>query len=210
MRGTPDFLLNTPLGHYRAAIASGLITTLAANATIFSMQMPAPAAGAGSIYALIKRIRLTESIITPFTSAQEFASALFIARSFTAPDTAGTAVSFADPSNQQNSGGDAPSSALMRVATAAAVSAGTRTLDANPIIAVFGAQAQAAASAGPNVISNMFAVESDQESGILLAPTEGLVWNNSVLMGAAGVGRALIELEWVEFRVDTNVPGVIA
>jgi hypothetical protein len=86
-----------------------------------------------------------------------------------------------------------------RIATTAALTAGTRTLDTNAL-AQIGAWSGGADQGLVPVQNNLW----DQYAGdqlIVLAPNEGLVITNLMAMGAAGVVRVYVN---VEFAIATS------
>jgi hypothetical protein len=211
MRGTLPFLAGTPIGHYRMSVQTGLMAAVAAGATIFSMRW----GNTSFVRPLITRIRLQSAVITPYTGAQEVTLAASIARAWSAADSAGggAAVTLTGLTNVQNSLSDVPSAATAFIAGAGAVTAGTRTVDANPILICPGAQGVAAAASATNFVE--IAMESDAyfpwnlqcaQGGA--ANAEGIVVLNSVLQGAGGTTKAVIDIEWIEYNYQSNV-GVI-
>ena len=219
MRGSLSFLAGTPIGHYRVAVATGLTAGLAANAPIISVRW----GGTGFVRPLITRIELLGTIVTPFTGAQEITVAATIARSWSAADTGGTAITLTGVNNVQNSLADVASSATINAATTTALTPGTRTLDANPIMYATAAQTLAAASANPLSVYDIFELNSaDSQFAFNLqnnvTPTvggdshpEGLVITVPVAQGAGGTVRYVLEMEWIEYGYGPGtVPGAIA
>jgi len=208
MRGI-GFQAGDPTGHYRISLATGLLpAALAAGAPIFSCRFY------NTIFtrALLLRLRMQLTVVTPFTGAQQIGLQAFIARAWTAADSGGSAATLTGTNNQQNTLGDVASIADMRISGTTALTAGTRTLDANPFLQVTAAQTQAAASAGLVSGSNEFLVSSDQQfpfnfrSGSKTGDAEGIVIQSPVLFGAAGTAVALIEMDWLEYSY-VSAPG---
>jgi hypothetical protein len=214
--GVLNFLNGVPVGHYRIAVPTGLTTGLAANAPIFSARW----ASANYIRALVTKLSVTANLVTPFTTAQEINAAAYIARSWSADDTGGTAIVLTAPTNMQNSLADAAPTCTMRAATAAATTAGTRTLDSNAILFASGSQTLAAASAFPETVADTFqAVSADvgfpinfqsgnspvAGLGTYYGP-EGIVATiGPTAQGAGGTVRYIIEMEWLEYNVQSNI-----
>lgn len=206
-------------GHYRIAAFSGLTTTLAAGAILFAARWATTA----NLRAAIQRLKVTAQIITPFTSAQELQIAGFLASAFTASDTGGTAIT--PPPAGQNSliqvveGAQASQFTDIRIASATAVAAGTRTQDTLAFMGGIAAQLLAAASAAQNIIvADYDAATSDQRMPIILqgggptthgsstnvaANAQGIEVVNGILQGAAGTVRYLVEMEWLEYNWDS-------
>lgn len=143
--------------------------------------------------ALIRRLRV-EMLVTTASTAGIPEVAAYIARSFSASDTGGTAVSMAG-SNQKrrtslatsaiNTNGD------LRFATGGTLTAGTRTLDPLPILAVMAPLAISAAA-----FSGEFG-GSLEEQPIVLAQNEGIVIQNLTALTAA-IYRYHVQFEWDE------------
>lgn len=206
------------LGHYRLAAFSGLTTGLGANAVIFSARW----ATTQLLRAAITRLRITGQIITAFTGAQEIQIAGLLASGFTASDTGGTAI--APPPAGQNSflqvseSGQASQFTDLRIASASAVAAGTRTLDTAPFLGALGSQLLAAAGAAQNLVVADFETESDQRLPLILqgggpvahgsstnvaANAQGVIVTSPIAQGAGGTVRFLVEMEWLEFAWDS-------
>jgi hypothetical protein len=183
--------------------------------------MAPAAAQPSSIYlrALILRFSLRAQVVTPFTAAQELSLSAFIARTWSAADTGGTVLTLTSPNAMLNSLADTPPQLSIQVAGTGAITAGTRTLDANPFLYVAGAQTTtAAALTGPvAVLADEFLVNSDQEFGINLQGTlvpwqslgngfgpEGIVVQSNIAQGAGGTVRVAAEIEWVEYNAQTG------
>jgi hypothetical protein len=201
MRGI-GFQAGDSTGHYRASFSTGLLpAALAAGAAIFSCRFY----NTVKTRALVTRFKMTATVVTPFTGAQQIGLQAFIARSWTAADSGGSSIVLTGTNNQLNSLGDAPSIAQIQVSTTTALTAGTRTLDANPFLQLATAQTQAAASAGLVSGSSEFVVSSDQEfpinfrSGSATADAEGIVVQSPILFGAAGTVQVVVDMGWMEY-----------
>ena len=184
-------------GSYQIAALSGAVAGVGAGSPVFSMRW-APGTGA---LCLINSVVISAAVTTGFTTQQELEFGLFAARGFTVADTAGTqqVVSGNNQKMRTNmntsliaSGGD------MRISSTVALTAGTRTLDSQPMNAnSFFAIAGTASSAITNVNIPLF----DRQPGeypIVLANNEGIVINNILAMGAAGVLRLVVYVNWTE------------
>ena len=184
-------------GSYQIAALSGAVTGVGAGSPVFSMRW-APGTGA---LCLINNVTISATVTTGFTAQQELEYALFVARGFTVSDAAGTQVIMSGNNQKLRtsmntsliaSGGD------MRISSTVALTAGTRTLDSQPLNAnSFMAIAATASSAISNVNIPLF----DRYPGeypIVLANNEGIVVNNLLAMGAAGVVRLVVSVSWTE------------
>lgn len=196
-------------GAYKTAAVSGLLTTVAAATAsaghLWAMRW-APTASQPK-FCLITRLRARLSTIAGFTGAQEVGMDLSILRAYTAAHTGGTALDLGGTvANSAKKRVAHPTSAVadMRVGTTGALTAGTHTLDAQPI-----AQDQfaelAAGAAVPKGKSEIFLSTEDLDRyPITLAANEGLVIRNTVLMGAGGTARLVVEIDWLEL---SRLPG---
>lgn len=184
------------LGSYRVAEFSGLMTTIAAKT-----------ATAGHVFAwrwtstnlaLLRYLKVRYSVITGFTAAQELGFDVAIARGYTASHTAGTALSFAASAAKKRS--SMPSSLVgdARIATAAALTAGTHTLDPHPIV-ISGTRTLAAAATVPGYdFEETLDLTNSGDHPYVFAQNEGLVVRNNILMGAGGTVRMHVQMAWDE------------
>jgi hypothetical protein len=158
-------------------------------------------------------------ITVPFTAAQELSCAAYVARSFSAADTGGTALTLTGQNAVLNSVSDIPCSATMNVSTTTALTPGTRTLDVQPFLFCPGSQLFTATSTTTNATPFVeeYVLNSDQQwplnmqggalwqnIGTFTGP-EGIVVQNGIAMGAGGSVRFVFEIEWVEYNAETNV-----
>ncbi len=213
-----QFQTGTIVGHYRALFQTGLTAGIAANGTIFSFSMQ----NLTPVRAVVTALSVGASLVTPFTAAQELGALAYVARAFTTADSGGTAVSMAASVQTLNSLADNNSQATINVATTAALTAGARTVDANPFTGL--ALAQPAASGSTNVPVNQsvgIQVQSDQQFGQVLQSAfnplnpsaasgtqEGIIVRLPVAQGAGGSVRYQVYMEWLEIAYGPgNVPG---
>jgi hypothetical protein len=177
-------------GYFAFGAQSGALTGVAANGPVVSLRN---AAGNGELL-LVRHIGLGFLTTTAFTTAQVVDFGLFFARSFTASDSGGTAISITGNNTKVRTSLVAPNAMDARLATTAALTAGTRTLDTNAL-AQIGAWSGGAGQGLVPVQNNLW----DQYTGdqlIVLAPNEGLVIANLTAMGAAGVVRLYVNIEF--------------
>jgi hypothetical protein len=170
---------------YRQTVTSGAVTTIAA-----------ATASAGHILALrnptantrqfrLRSLEVEFILNVAFGAAQEVGFDVSIARSYTAAHTGGTALTLNGNTGKVvgGTGGYDPSTVTGRIASTAALTAGTQTLDTNPI-----ASASVWCAAVGVQLNRFYDFTSMPIGGIILRPDEGIVARNSVLMGASGVG----------------------
>lgn len=176
------------IGYYSIAGASGALTGVAAAGPVFSFR------NTGSNLMLVRRVSVGFIVTTAFTAAQGLDYQLFRANSFTASDTGGTALFTAGQNKHRNSFTNITSAPDVRIASTAALTAGTRTLETVAMgFAGGGATALGATMPAGDIL--------EQDSGdypLVLAQNEGLVIANGIAMGAAGVIRLRVNIEFAE------------
>jgi|SRR5579872_1604710 len=189
---------------FRLGQSSGVMAAgLAANSPVFSFRNPTPAAGsAGS-----RRLRILQVTVNAAVGATGFTAgagqfAMLVARNFTAADTGGSDITPAANSlsnalrTKQNPSILAGSTGSIRIASTAALTAGTRTLDSNPVGNInFGAPA----TAGSLMVADI-PIYNDWTSiygiPLVLAGQEGFVIQASV--PAVGVWQFGVNVLWAE------------
>jgi hypothetical protein len=199
-------------GAYRVAAVSGLITGVAKDATVFSMRWnPATTPYSEGMVKLcaIQRLRAKWRTVSGFTAAQEVGLAAFVARSFSANDSGGTAVTLTGPNQEKRVGVAAPTGVNgrgmpasqmtnMQIANTGAMTAGTRTLDAQPFAQDVFAELAAAATVPKGRFDVEFGNTDQPGFPIILSANEGVVITNTVAMGAGGTARLIVEVDWLE------------
>lgn len=179
------------LGSYQVSAATGAITTLAANGPIFSFRY---APGLGQV-CVIKRVSISFIATTGFTAGQSMGFGMYVARSFIASDTVGTAI-VVTGNNQKNITKQVTSGVVdARISAAAVLTAGTRTLDTQALGATQFYTGTAAGTLLPN--TNLVSYNAN-DYPLVLQNNEGFVITNQILMGAGGVGNAVVNVEWFE------------
>ena len=186
------------LGTYSVAAFTGAYTTAAANTPMFSMRFVAGSAGQAQI-AIVQRIALTIVPTVAFTAAQQVSFGGYIARSWSAVDSGGTAITLTGNNAKLRTSMTTSQFAAtgdMRIATTGTLTAGTRTLD-NQAFAVASAWVPTALVSQP--IQQVILYENFAgDQPLVLATQEGIVINNLILMGAAGVLSIGVTVEWTE------------
>lgn len=177
-------------GWYSIGAKSGAITTIAANGALFSLRN----ISANPI--MVRRIGVGFITTTAFTTAQILDWSLFVARNFTASDSGGTAIAMTGNNAKHRSSLASPTSLDVRIAAAAALTAGTRTLDANALAQIATWSGGQGASLTPSP-DNLFS-HNTGDYPLILAQNEGLIITNNTLMGAAGVGNFFVNMEFAE------------
>lgn len=188
-RFTPKPVDYGSLGIYSLAAASGtMAAALAANSPIWSFRW-----GSANL-AVVKKV-----IISAGNTATAFAAGvvtfnLFVARSFTIADTGGTSIL---PSGSQNKLRTSMGTTLLsdvRISSTATLTAGTRTLDTNPI----GSISTSVPATGGTTLLNPQALFQAQAGDYpaVLAQNEGLVIQATV--PATGTWTFSVQAQWEE------------
>jgi hypothetical protein len=177
-------------GAFQLAVPTGAITTIAANAPLFSFRW-APGTGA---LCVVKRISVGFVCTTAFGTAQSMGFGAYVARSFSGSDSGQTAVVLTGNNNKYRTSLATSQVTDARVSGTAAITVGTRTLDANAL----GLTYFWVPGAGTSLTQTDLISYDANDYPIVLANNEGIVINNLVLMGATGVGNAVINIEWFE------------
>jgi hypothetical protein len=149
-----------------------------------------------SLICVVKRVGISIRVTTAYGTAQSTDYGLYVARSWTVSDSGQTAATLTTNNGKLDT--KYPTTAIaagdMRISTTAVVTAGTRTLDAQPLgVTCFPTQALAYAG---NVDWD-YGLATDRQQ-VILRQNEGIVINNMILMGATGVVKLYITLLWAE------------
>jgi hypothetical protein len=169
---------------------TGAMTALAAAAPIFAFRNIA----ANPV--MVRRVGIGWFSTVAFTAAQMTEFGLMVARNWTTSDTGGTAIALTGNNAKHRTSLVTPSSLDCRISTTAALTAGARTLDTNTL-----AQ-QAGWSIGspmvvPASLNNLLAQDAG-DYPLVLAQNEGFIIQNLLAMGAAGVVKAYVNVEFGE------------
>ena len=175
-------------------VRSGALTGVAANAALFSFRNLA----ANPV--IIRRIGVGFVCTTGFTAAQELAFGLMAARGFTVSDSAGTQIVLTGNNCKARTSLGQPTSVDCRISAAAALTAGTKTLDGNHLGTVGGFAATTPGLVLAPTQNNLLSHDAG-DYPLVLAQNEGINIMNLVAMGAAGVGTLYVNLELAEATV---------
>ena len=170
---------------------SGAMTVIGASAPVFSLR------NISTKLILVRRIGVGLMATTGFTAAQKLDVALFVARSFSASDSGGTAIAFTGSNAKHRTALNTPASLDCRIATTGALTAGTRTLDANALCQQSGYALTTAGAVIAPAPANLFAHDTG-DYPLVLAQNEGLVVTLPTAMGAGGVASLFVNLEFAE------------
>jgi hypothetical protein len=177
------------LGAYAVAVETGtMAAALGANSPIFSMRWTS------ANVALVRRIGITMAIATGFAQGVGKFD-LFFARSYSATDTGGTGLAISGNNQKRRTAFATSLMADVRISTTATLTAGTRTLDAQPC-ASFVFNPGTAANSTPFQSYNLWRPDPTGDWPIVLAANEGLVIQATV--PATGTWTADVTVEWTE------------
>lgn len=186
------------LGHYRVASPTGLLTAaggVSAGNPIFAFRWTDT-----SSFAVLERVTLGFVISTAFAAAQVIDVDCIEARGWTVSDTGGTALM---PSSA-NAGTNRVRAIMnpsvigdMRIASTTVLTAGTRTLDANPFAAGAMIQSNTAGSGQQNI--DLYVLNAAGQHPIVFTTNEGFVVRNVTTWAAmAAVGKFYVTVDWAE------------
>jgi hypothetical protein len=194
---------NAEDGHYALSVVTQALTaTLAGSAIVFAARWTH-----ATKTAKIRRVELKFLPLTPFTAAtlsDHTSFDLLIGRTFTANYSGGTALTLTGNSCKLRSSYPTTQFGEIRVATTAAFTGGTITLDPHPIMQTLrrGNRVNPAAATEEVVVENGSVVGqfSEGESGhpIILSQNEGLIVRNRTVWPAAGTGILCVSMVWSE------------
>lgn len=171
------------------AAVTGALTTIAANGRIFSLR------NTSSNLILVRGVEIGFMTTTAFTTAQALDFGLYVARSFTVADTVGTDVSPTGNNGKHRASLATPNVAA-RISATAVVSGGTLTAD-TVAVGMVGAGSTGLGTGLVQAPGNLF-TPVPGELPLVLAANEGIIINNLTLMGAAGVVKVYVALEYLE------------
>lgn len=187
------------LGQYREAVTIGLVATQAANGTLLSLRWT-DATRFLVLHLLKLKFQQTSATITAAILDQRFE--VFVARSFTVSDSAGSSVLPTGNNAKKRTGGMGTTLiGDFRISAAAAgLTVGTRTLDTFPMMIAQHHMIAAAPTAQPYpVYENVLDMTGPQEHPIVLAQNEGIIVRGpTTVFGATGTANLLVELAWAE------------
>jgi hypothetical protein len=176
------------IGYYSVAGASGALTGVAAAGPVWSFR------NTGANLILVRRVSIGFVTTTAFTTAQGLDYQLLRANSFTASDTGGTALYTAGANKHRNSFTNITSAPDIRISSTGALTAGTRTLET----AGMGIAGGSSTGVGTSMPTADLLRYDSGDYPLVLAQNEGFVVTNGIAMGAAGVIRLQVSVEYAE------------
>jgi hypothetical protein len=181
------------LGSYAAMLTTGTMAAGIAGASpIFSVRWTD-----ASKVMLVRKVSLAfMSLGTGFTTGSAFFE-MVCARSFSASDTAGAGVTLTGHTNKRRTsfGSSLIAATEMRISTTATLTAGTRTLDTNPVAGI-----HVGVPATTNLVilptTPLWSPDFSGEWPLVFAQNEGFIIRATV--PATGTWQADVSLEWTE------------
>lgn len=179
-------------GSYREVFTTGAVTTIAAETSTAGHLLALRNKAAPPIISVLKAIEVEFVLTTAFGTAQEVGFSAYLLRAYLAAHTSGTALTVG---GGQRTLADGPARLTGSIANTGALTAGTQTIDTNPI-----ARGSCYASAvGAQVLARRY--DFMPFGGFELGDEEGLLITNAIVMGASGVGKWHFTVEWDEYRI---------
>ncbi len=168
--------------------ASGALTGVAANGPVFSLR------NTGANLLMVRRVQVGFVTTTAFTAAQGLVYQLLKANGFTTSDTGGTALYAAGQNKHRLSFTNITAAPDIRIASTAALGAGTRSLETVSM----GIAGGTSNGLGTSMPMTALLSHDAGDHPIILAQNEGLVIANGIAMGAAGVIQWHVNIELAE------------
>lgn len=181
------------LGHYKLSTIVPLVVTQAANGTLFSFRWADATRFCVPIFIGLQLIQTAAATATIMPSYQVFA-----ARSFTASDSAGTAITLTGNNMKKRTNmGTTLVIDIRKSAVAAGLTVGTRTLDTEPILEML--TNSTITTPNPTVYRAAMDMTNAGDHPLVLVQNEGLIVRGpTVVFGAAGTANLSVELAWAE------------
>jgi hypothetical protein len=172
-------------GYYHAVVSASTAAAPGAGANLVSFRWTS-----ASLLCLVRSVSVTIQVSTASTAGlPEFAG--FIARSFTASDSAGTAVTLTGNSFKKRTSMATTALGDFRFASATTLTAGTRTLDSQSFIDVNTPIALGSEQ------TQIWGIDGPGDHPIVLAQNEGLVFQNVTALTSA-VYKYTVTIHWSE------------
>jgi hypothetical protein len=187
-------------GHYRAdMILNGGLTGLAANAPIVAFRW-APA-GANALVAIPLRVTIGYAVITANTALMVVDAEMIRATAFSVQD-GGTQVAVVPNRLRNNQSMAASQASLVYASSTGALTAGTRTLDANGVGCVVLDSQPATGVIRSSLPLDLYKLdEAGAQHPLVLGSNEGFIIRVPSAYGATAVIRYYITMEWLETPV---------
>jgi hypothetical protein len=185
------------LGSYCLATSTGNVAaTLAANSTLFSMRWTD-----ATRLCLVRSLRVAGLVTGTITTAVQMDLEAYFATSFSVSDSVGTGMTLTGRNTKARTSMGTSLMGDMRISTTVTLTAGTRTLDTQPLGRV---QGFTGTVTGTNIFGSgngpMYIIDR-QDVGqypIVLATNEGIVLRNPIAGPATGTFAIVVVVEWSE------------
>jgi hypothetical protein len=188
------------LGEYRYSGLSGIMAGIAANGEIFQFRWSDTAH-----LCVLKYVFVRYAVITGFTAAQELGFDVVRSTGWTAPGTGGSQVVPAATNLMKRNSYPTSKVGDMRIAAAAALTGGTKTLSNTSEMVRTKKTLAAAATVQDADFEGMMDLTHSFDTPIVLQQNEGFSVRNLLALGAGGTVRATVEVAWSE-RVTGSYP----
>lgn len=199
------------LGHYRIQSVTGTLAAALAAGSGTAGHVFAFRWGDATRLCVITKLKTRFLPLTPFTAAtltDHTSFDAFIVRSYTASHTGGTALTPTGNNNKMRTSMGTSLATDVRIATTAALTAGTHTFDAFPFAQSIrkGNRVNPAAATEETIMPQADGMEMEFDMGggdhpITLAQNEGIVIRNRTVWPAAGTGILTVQIAWAELSV---------
>lgn len=197
-------------GKFHLVKSTGAVTVIAAGTAtaghIFSFRW----SSATSARCFLRYVGARFTTTTAYTTPQETGVDMYIARAYTASHSAATAIDLGSTvANTNNLMASLNDSLIVanacRIASTVALTAGTHTLDPNPVGILsawaggtIGDTVPLAATPQGGGFGTVWDARAPDADPIVFAQDEGFVLRNTIVMGAVGVGRWDFCVKWDE------------
>jgi hypothetical protein len=180
-------------GHYRLSTTIALVVTQAANGTLFSFRWGDATRLCIPTYIRLQCLQTAAATATIMPSFE-----VLVARSFSASDSVGTAITLTGNSmKKRTSMGTTLVTDIRKSAVAAGLTVGTRTLDSDPILQL--PTQQTITTPNASIYQAALDFTDGQDMPIVLAQNEGfIVRGPTVVFGAAGTANLVVDVSWAE------------
>lgn len=197
-------------GSHRLVASTGAITVVTARTATAGHILSFRWSSALATKCFLRYVGAKFTLTTAYTTAQETGCDMILAHAYTVSHTGATAVDTGSTVAHTGKLSSSFSTSLMgtaglvRIADTGALTAGTHTLDANPIGILsgwssgIGDTVPDAASGAREGFGALWDARSDDASPIVFTTDQGFVLRNLITMGAVGVGRWDFCVEWDE------------
>ena len=180
-------------GMYRVSTTVALVVTQAANGTLFSFRWGDATRLCVPLFIRLECMQTAAATATIMPSFQ-----IFLARTFTASDTGGTAITITGNSMKKRTSMATTLITDIRKSTlAAGLTAGTRTLDADPVLEM--PTQQLITTPNTTTYTKTLDFTNSGDMHFVFAQNEGFILRGpSGVFGAAGTANLVVDAAWAE------------